>query len=198
MSQQRSAMLRRVPDAIAIAMIVVSSTPAHAQQASQSAQRTYTSPCKPVLTPWPNVTPRVDRVTTTATTLDRQWLSDPRRGQADLTRLLSGSSTLLQYAVRNAAPCKGTSCACPRASKGSATTLSQTLDPSLARDAMTAYTRLYRQDSVATFTGAMLFLREHPDFVRHVADSLGRASTTTRAASRPAATTSARTRPPGA
>lgn len=185
MGQQRSPIVRRVPGAIAIAMIVASSTPAHAQQASQSAQRTYTSPCKPVVTPWPNVTPRVDRVTTTAITLDRQWLSDPRRSQTDLTRLLIGNRTLLQFAVRNAAPCKGSSCACPRATKGSATTLSQTLDPSLARDAMTAYARLYRQDSVATFTGAMLFLREHPEFVRHVADSLGRTSMATRTPIRP-------------
>jgi hypothetical protein len=197
MSRTRSAFVRLPSCGIAIAIVTLSAGPVRPQQPSMTARRVYVSPCKPVDTPSGNNAGRIDRVTTTAVTLDRQWLSNPTRGQAELTKVLAGNPLLLKYAVSNSAACKGSSCACPRAVKGAATTLGQTLDPSVTQDASTAFTRLYRQDSVSTFTGAILFLREHPEFVRRVADSLGRAS---RAMStiRPVPTTPARTRPPGA
>jgi len=191
MSRTRT-LFSRVIQSSAIAIAVgLSSTDASSQQTTAS-QRVYTTQvCKPVATPWRNITPRIDRVTATTTLLDRQWLSDSKRGEADLTRVLAANSTLLRYAVTNASGCKDRSCACPRTTKAAATTLSQTLDPALARDSRTALDRLFRQDSVATFTGTMIFLREHPEFVRHVSDSLARASAVR------TARTPARTRPPG-
>jgi hypothetical protein len=181
----------RVIHSSAIAIAVgISSTEAPAQQSAS--QRVYTTQvCKRVDTPWTNPNPRLDRVNATTALLDRQWLSDPRRGEADLTKLLAANSTLLQYARSNAAGCKERSCACPRTSKAAGTTLNQTLDPALARDSRAALDRLFRQDSVATFTGLMIFLREHPDLVSRVSNSLAPASTVRSAG------TAVRTRPPG-
>jgi hypothetical protein len=183
--------LTRIIKASAIGIAVqLPSSDARSQQ--PSAQRVYTAKaCKPVVTPWTNVPARIDRVTATATMLDRQWLSDPRRSEADLTKLMVGYPVVLRFAVTNASGCRERSCACPRTAKAAATTLSQTLDPALARDPRTALDRLFRQDSVSTFTGAMLFLREHPEFVRHVSDSLARVSALRSARS------TVRPRPPG-
>ena len=193
MSLTRTSFARAIQASSIAILVGLSATEAPSQRAPSP--RVYTTQvCKAVATPWPGATPRIDRVTTTTTLLDRQWLGDPIRGQSDLTRVLATNSTLLRFAVENASGCKDRSCACPRAAKTAATTLSQTLDPSLARDSRTALDRLFRQDSVATFTGTMIFLREHPEFVRHVSDSLARARGTAVRSVR----TPVRARPPGA